>query len=140
VRHLVFLDAFVPSDGDSIFSMIGAPESTIELGGPWLVPPTPRTFDDPEEGAWADTRRVPHPIRCFSEPVRLRQPLEDHPFSLTYVRATADEPDAPGAPIFEAAAAKARSSQAWTYAEIATNHMIPNNRPRELADLLLALL
>jgi hypothetical protein len=27
----------------------------------------------------------------------------------------------------------------WSYHEIATNHMVPNNRPQELADILLKL-
>jgi len=31
------------------------------------------------------------------------------------------------------------TSQAWRYREIATNHMIPSNRPEELVRLLLEL-
>src|SRR6185312_3730403 len=111
-------------------------EQVIRLGDAWLVPPYPRSFDDPVEAEWATARRTPHPIGCFTEPVRLLQPLEAFPFTRTYIRATADEPDAPGTAVFEALAARARSSPAWGYTEIATNHMIPNNRPRELADVL----
>jgi pimeloyl-ACP methyl ester carboxylesterase len=140
VRHLVYLDAFVPGDGDTLFGLFGSTEvAPRSLGDPWLVPPSPREFDDPAETAFAEPRRVPHPIACFSEPVRLRQPLEDFPFTRTYIRATADGPDAAGASAFESAAARARSSTAWQYHEIATNHMIPNNRPKELTDLLLKL-
>jgi pimeloyl-ACP methyl ester carboxylesterase len=139
VRHLVYLDAFVPDDGDSVLGLSGGPERVIKLGDTWLVPPYPRSFDDPVEAEWATARRTPHPIGCFTEPVRLLQPLEAFPFTRTYIRATADEPDAPGTAVFEAIAARARSSPAWGYAEIATNHMIPNNRPRELADVLLAI-
>ena len=138
VRHLVYLDAFVPDDGDTVLSLAGNPErSLIEIGAPWLVPPTPRDFDDPAEAAFANPRRVPHPVACFTEPVRLRQRLEAFPFERTYIRATADAPDAPGTAAFDAAATRARSWDAWHYYEIATNHMVPNNRPDELADLLL---
>jgi pimeloyl-ACP methyl ester carboxylesterase len=138
VRHLVYLDAFVPDDGDTVFALAGNPErNPIEIGGPWLVPPTPREFEDPAEAAFANPRRVSHPLACFTEPVRLRQPIEQFPFARTYIRATADAPDAPGTPAFDAAATRARSSDAWQYHEIATNHMIPNNRPGELAELLL---
>jgi pimeloyl-ACP methyl ester carboxylesterase len=137
VRHLVYLDAFVPDDGDTLLGLTGQTERTpIGLGDAWLVPPSPRDFDDPAEAAFANPRRVPHPLACFTEPVRLLQPLEAFPFSRTYVRATADASDAPGAAVFDAAAARARNSPAWRYREIATNHMIPNNRPRELAGLL----
>jgi pimeloyl-ACP methyl ester carboxylesterase len=141
VRHLVYLDAFVPGDGDSVFSLTGR-GAAAAMAGPgeeWLVPPTPRDFDDPAEAAFAGPRRVAQPIGCFTEPVRLAQPLEAYPFERTYIRATADAPDAPGTAVFEAAAARARGSAAWHYHEIATNHMVASNRPAELTELLLAL-
>ena len=63
VRHLVYLDAFVPSDGDTVLALAGNPErSPIEIGGPWLIPPTPREFEDPAEAAFANPRRVSHPL------------------------------------------------------------------------------
>jgi len=78
-------------------------------------------------------------MACFAEPVRLSRPLEEWPFTRTYIRATADESGATGAGAFERSAAHAAWSPAWTLHEIATNHMIPSNRPRELADILLRL-
>ncbi|MET0459936.1 MAG: alpha/beta hydrolase [Ilumatobacteraceae bacterium] len=140
VRHLVYLDAFVPDDGDSILGMVGAPPpAPMSVGDSWSFPPAPREFDDPAEAAFTDARRVPHPRGCFTEPVRLAQPLEAFPFQRTYIRATADAPDAPGAAVFDAAAARARASTAWHYREIATNHMVASNRPAELAAILLEL-
>jgi pimeloyl-ACP methyl ester carboxylesterase len=180
VRHLVYLDAFVPGDGDTVAGLagIGISYGVIGLGRDWLVPPLPREFDDPAEAAWADARRTPHPAGCFTEPVRLARPLEDYPFTRTYIKATGEprpgsggpgpggsEPGAPesrgpgpggaesggpgsrgaesggpgsGGP-FWAAADRATASPAWRYHEIATNHMIPSNRPEELARLLLDL-
>ena len=140
VRHLVYLDAFVPEDGDTVVALSGRDTAQVmNVGEEWLVPPPPRDYDDPAEAAFANPRRTPHPIGCFTEPVRLHQPLEDFPFSRTYVKATADAPDAPGAKAFWAAAQRAQSSPAWTYREIETSHMIASNRPEELADLLLEL-
>jgi pimeloyl-ACP methyl ester carboxylesterase len=137
LRHVVYLDAFVPADGDSLFALLGrdAP-ATIGIGIDWQVPPAPRTFDDAGEAQFINPRRTPQPLRCFTEAVRLAQPLEEHPFARTYIRATADAPDAPGAAVFEATAAHARTSSAWGYREIATNHMIASNRPAELAQIL----
>jgi pimeloyl-ACP methyl ester carboxylesterase len=140
IRHLVYLDAFVPDDGDSVSSIAGgrAGRGVIELGGEWMVAPLPREFDDPAEAAWASARRTPQPAGCFTEPVRLVRPLEDYPFTRTYIKATGEPRPEPGGP-FWAAADRAMHSPAWRYREIATSHMIPNNRPEDLARLLLEL-
>ena len=140
VAHLVYLDAFVPADGDTVRALAGGPPpGPVTLGQQWLVPPVPRAYDDPDEAAFAEPRRVDHPARCFIEPVAVPRLVEDHPFTRTYIRATADAPDAPGAAAFDAAADHARRSPAWRYHEIATNHMIAQNRPDELVAILLAL-
>jgi pimeloyl-ACP methyl ester carboxylesterase len=136
VRHLVYLDAFVPEDGQSVLSLGGRAVEPMGLGDPWLVPPADREFDDPAEGAFMRARRTPQPIGCFREPVRLERALEDYPFTRTYIRATADRRDAPFAAVFDAAAERARRSADWRYREVATNHMVASNRPDELAALL----
>jgi pimeloyl-ACP methyl ester carboxylesterase len=139
VQHLVYLDAFVPADGDVPIRVLGGEPTRIGIGDRWLLPPVERHFDDPAEAAFATTRRTPHPIGCFTEPVRLLQPLEDHSFSRTFIRASAEQPEAPGSAVFAAIADRLRQSPHWRYREIATNHMIPSNRPVELAEVLLEL-
>jgi pimeloyl-ACP methyl ester carboxylesterase len=139
VGSLVYLDAFVPDDGDSLYGLLGVPVPPRILGAPWLVEGPVRAYEDPAEEAFSTPRRTLHPVGCFTEPVRLSRPLEDWPFSHTYVRATAEEPGVPANPAFEAAAAWARTSDAWRYREIGTTHLVPQNRPRELADLLVEL-
>jgi pimeloyl-ACP methyl ester carboxylesterase len=141
VRHLVYLDAFVPGDGETVYDLTGAAAGrgrVIGLGDAWLVPPLPRDLDDPAEAAWANLRRTPHPVGCFTEPVLLARPLADYPFTRTYIKATGEPRPEPAEP-FWAAADRAKASPAWRYREIATNHMIPSNRPEELARLLLEL-
>jgi pimeloyl-ACP methyl ester carboxylesterase len=140
VRHLVYLDAFVPAAGDTVVGLAGGDgTSRFSLAADWLVPPPPRAFDDPDEGAWQSQRRTPHPLGCFTEPVRLAQPLERFPFTRTYIKATADSPEAPGSDAFWAAAEMAKASPAWRYREIATTHMVASNRPADLVQLLLEL-
>jgi pimeloyl-ACP methyl ester carboxylesterase len=139
VAHLVYLDAFVPADGESLYALIGGAErGAIELGSDWLVPPQPREYDDPAEAAWSGARRTPHPVGCFTEPVRLARPLEDYPFTRTYVKATGEPRPEHGAPFWDAAD-RARQSPAWRYREVDTDHMIPSNRPEDLVRLLLEL-
>ncbi len=140
VRHLVYLDAFVPASGDTVVGIAGRDTiPVITLGVDWLVAPPPREFDDPSEAAWQNERRTPHPVACFTEPVHLAQPVEDFPFTRTYIKATADRPGAPGSGAFWSAAERAKASPAWRYREVATNHMVASNRPEELARLLLEL-
>jgi pimeloyl-ACP methyl ester carboxylesterase len=140
VRELVYLDAFVPSDGDTVASLSGRDRPTVlTLGAEWVVPPPERTYDDPDEARWQTQRRVPHPVRCFTEPVRLRTRLEDQSFGLTYIKATGDGRDAPGGNAFWDAAERAKASDRWRYHEIATNHMVPSNRPAELVAVLASL-
>ena len=137
VRALVYLDAFVPGDGDSVFSLSGqATPGSRTVGEQWLIPPVERVYDTPAEAAFGGPRRAPQPLACFTEPVRLPRPLEEYPVSRTYIRLTADPQPARA---FDAAAERARSSPAWRYAEIATSHLVPHNTPRELTDLLLEL-
>jgi pimeloyl-ACP methyl ester carboxylesterase len=140
VRHLVYLDAFVPGDGDTVDALAGTGPGRAALGpgADWLVPPLPRSFDDPAEAAWASVRRTPQPAGCFTEPVRLPRPVEDYPFTRTYIKATG-EPRPEGGGPFWAAADRAVASPAWRYREIATGHMVAGNRPEDLARLLLEL-
>lgn len=136
IRHLVYLDAFVPEDGESVFSLTGTPRAPMNLNDPWLIPPAARDFDDPAEAVFMNARRTPHPLGCFTEAVRLIDALEDHAFTRTYIRATADRADALGASAFDAAAKRAQESPDWSYHGIQTNHMIASNRPEELSGLL----
>jgi pimeloyl-ACP methyl ester carboxylesterase len=141
ISHLVYLDAFVPADGDSLNALIAAasPAPAIGPGVSWLVPPMARDFDDPAEAAWSAARRTPQPARCFSEPVRLARPLEDYPFTRTYIKASAEPRTQPPSP-FWAAADRANASPAWRYRELGTTHMIPSNRPGDLTRLLTELI
>jgi pimeloyl-ACP methyl ester carboxylesterase len=113
MRSRVYVDAFVPEDGDTLYGLLGVPlPGRHRPGDPWLVDGPSRVYDDPVEEAFAVPRRTPQPIACFTEPVRVSRPLEDWPFTLTYVRATLPEPGVPPNPALEAAAARARGSSA----------------------------
>lgn len=139
VRHLVYLDAFLPVDGESLNELSGRRDVAAGLlGSDWLVPPMARTFEDRREEDWEGLRRTSHPSGCFSEAVHLGRPLEEYPFTRTYIKATG-EARPPEGSAFWAAADRTSTSPSWSYREIGTNHMIPTNRPEELTELLLEL-
>lgn len=141
IAHLVYLDAFVPTDGQSLDTLRHRPSDPLASGpgATWLEPPMERRFSDAGEAGWAGARRLPHPVACFREPVRLRTPLEGHRFALTYVKATDDPQPAHGTGAFWAAAEHAAAHPRWGYHEIDTNHLVQHNAPDALADLLLTL-
>ena len=142
VRHLVYLDAFVPSDGDSVQALTGLGARSAarsDEGGDQssTIAPMPRDLGDPEQTRWAEERRSPQPIATFTEPVRLSKPVESWGFGLTYIKATADPGEAADSAFWQAAA-RAKASDRWAYHEIECNHMVPIMEPNELADLLMA--
>jgi pimeloyl-ACP methyl ester carboxylesterase len=141
IKHLVYLDAFVPGDGQSLNTLTGQVKEGEARPLPkqdWLRQPMARTYDDAADAAFSEPRRTAQPEGTFSEPVRLLRPQEDWPFSLTYIKATGEpRPAQNNGGAFWIAADMAKASPRWGYYEIETNHMVPYNKPRELADVLI---
>ena len=108
----------------------------IELGQDWLLTGPVREYDSPSEAEWMGARRTTHPIGTLTEPVFLSQPLESFPFTRTYIKATQAPEGDIGNEGFWRAARHAKELPVWRYYEIATNQMIANNRPGELARIL----
>lgn len=138
VRELVYLDAFVPADGQCAFDLTGrfAPSGITD---DWAIDGIPRVFEDPAEGEFHLARRSRQPVRTFTEAVRLTQPLEDYPFGRTFIKALGDPRKPEGPDAFYDAADRVRDHPNWRYFETSSNHMVPQNRPQELVDALLAL-
>jgi ribulose-5-phosphate 4-epimerase/fuculose-1-phosphate aldolase/pimeloyl-ACP methyl ester carboxylesterase len=127
IKHLVYLDAFLPANGQSLRDMGG---NRGEDSPDWRVPsrPTNEPIDE-----WSQARRVPHPKGCFTEKVQLSAPLENRPFSLTYIVATGRFDTAP---FFDAAAERLRSEPRWTVREISGGHGMIRTNPEGLFRLL----
>ena len=137
VSHLVYLDAFVPSNGETVWSHLGhVARAKIEIGQDWLLTGPVREYDSRAEAEWMGARRTTHPMGGLTEPVFLAQPLESFSFTRTYIKATRAPENDIGNEAFWRAARHAKESPAWRYYEIATNHMVANNRPKELAQIL----
>jgi pimeloyl-ACP methyl ester carboxylesterase len=138
ISRLIYVDAFVPEDGQSIASI--EPEfGTIleevarEQGDGWRVPPL---VDSSEIDEWAKGRYGPQPIETMRQPVRLTNPARAS-IPHVYIACTERGDDVA---IIEPFARMARASDAWEYHEIATIHDPQAAAPRELADVMLAVL
>jgi pimeloyl-ACP methyl ester carboxylesterase len=75
VAQLIYLDAFVPDDGDSLLDLLPPASRAQRQPGPdgWRIPPTMMPPDTaPEDVAWCMPRRQPTPAKTFSQKLRLR--------------------------------------------------------------------
>ena len=146
VAQLVYLDAFVPRDGEALFDLHPPPmrdamraRSDAEGDG-WYMPPPPFTgqplfgVTDPADLTWLHGKLGPQPRQPHEQPVRLSNPAGAVlPRTFVYC---ADK--GPGDP-FAAMAQRAREGAGWGYRELPTGHDVMVTMPRELAQLLLDL-
>lgn len=152
LRHVVYLDAFLPADGESSASHIvglmkpGATEADFAAeidrrlnaanadgGGP---PDTERLFDIPEEMTEerARVKRLvtPHPVGTQTTPIRLANGGSEG-VPRTYILCAA----APAKTPFMVLADRFRDHSDWTYRELDTTHDAMVTMPTETAALLI---
>jgi pimeloyl-ACP methyl ester carboxylesterase len=137
IAQVVYLDAFVPRDGQSVFDL-HPPEVRDRMraaaqrdGEGWLVPPNPPPPDTPAgDLAWMAPRRLPHPIRTFEQPIRLSGAAERLP--RTYIYCTRPGPGDG----FRQFAERARAEAGWQYREIDSSHNPHITAPETLATML----
>jgi pimeloyl-ACP methyl ester carboxylesterase len=127
IRHLVYVDALVPRDGDSALSISPAwrrdeiLEEARKWGGVWVpfrnsgVPPPPGI-----------------PLLTLSDPVRLDNPRAAAlPRTFVYC-------SSPPASMIGPSAERARIETGWAFHEFRCGHIVQHESPRELASVLLA--
>ena len=133
ISRLVYLDAFVPKNGQCLFDLVSAEnrDRSIKLaesdGDGWLVPPNPMPADTPEEDRrWADPKRVPLPIKTVQQPLYLIH--DSVPMPISYIYCTRDN-------TFDQFARRARE-EGWDYHELDSSHNPHITIPDQLATLL----
>ena len=134
IRHLVYLDAFVPFNGESLASSQGKTMSEYmtdwakqgALDRPGYV--TPSRVPPPDSPA---PRNVPQPIRTVTETIHLSgKPGNGLPVSYIHTRETPGAEDS-----FDRYADRAREL-GWTMYEMIADHSPNRSKPEELAELL----
>lgn len=142
IRHLVYLDAAVPADGQTFASFVPgiAPEDvarreaafrSMAPDGDWLapVPPGMVGVSDPDDVQWLQRRLRPHPLRTWLDPVALPHGGAAG-LPKTYVMATNPPTAAMGYP---RVAEIARGSEEWTLREIDCGHDMMVVSPEQTA-------
>ena len=150
IAQVVYLDAFVPEDGQSVFDLVAperrqAMESLVKTEGHgWLLPrfaPAPWEtivrdmwgVTNDEDVRWIVSLLGPTPVGHFRDPVCRRNPAAER-LRRVYVRCR-QFPN----PRFDQHAEMAQRSELWKYRELAAPHHPAVTIPDELANLLLDL-
>ncbi|MFZ2159249.1 MAG: alpha/beta hydrolase [Bradyrhizobium sp.] len=135
VTQLIYIDAFVPGDGQSLLDLnevARAPMTELAKSGDgWRVPPNPTPPDTPQADLeWLTERRVNMPVKCFEMKLKLRDGALTLPRS--YIYATRITP----ADTFGRFAKQAKNDPAWRYYEIDASHSPNVTAPEALMSLL----
>ena len=136
IARLVYLDAFVPRDGQSALDL--HPDDIRERmrravldGDGWRMPPNPPPPDTPKEDlAWMTPRRMPQPAKTGEQPIRLTGAVESLP--RTYIYCLQPRPG----DVFRPFAERARADAGWQYLEIDASHNPHITAPDALAAML----
>ncbi len=137
VSRLVYLDAFVPSDGQAAIDLVSpgaraARRAAMEASGEgWRIPPNPLAPDtSAEDLAWATPLRRMQPAQTFLQPIRLTGRVEKLRRAYIYCRRKAGEDP------FRQFADRLRTDPDWQYFELEASHSPNITAPRELAAVL----
>ncbi len=145
VQRLVFLDAFIPEDGQSVLDLLPPEISTYfrdvarDHGNGWRLPGGEGQLDlwglKPGEARdFVRARLCDFNLRCFEEPLSLPANRKAG-IPASFVASVAEE--YPAKPFFAPFAAKARVS-GWEVTDLNTGHDCHVERPGEVANILLS--
>jgi pimeloyl-ACP methyl ester carboxylesterase len=132
IAGLVYLDAFVAEDGQSLFDLLRPErrehyESSAADG---LIPaPSPETFGVVDQRDWLADRLTPQPLRTFTQPLAL---ASEPPLPRIYVRCT----QGPLTASFAGFAQRYRDTAGWHVVDFESGHDAMITRPVDVAALL----
>jgi pimeloyl-ACP methyl ester carboxylesterase len=135
IGTLVYLDAFVPENGTSLFDYFPGEQmrtDAAENGEGYIVTPisAARFQVNANDAAWVDAMCVKHPLATFEQKLALsgqRVPKN------VYILATGWESST-----FRQIAARFKDETGWQVVSIACGHDVMIDRPQELAAALIA--
>jgi len=141
IASLVYLDAFVPENGQALLDIVPTGPGTVQASplpdAEWLAPPPPvDAFGEPSEAvrAFAARKLSAHPVACFTQPLRLTGGI-DRIRRKTYIYCNDPQPTT-FTPFYE----KLRNRPGWVVYTLPCTHMVCSDMPEELTALLLRVL
>ena len=143
IAHLVYLDTFVPRDGESMADVSRIViwllrKQTRAHGDGWRVDPrgTYGVTAEPDR-SWVLSKVTPQPLKTFEQPLHLKNPAIVSATPRTHI-------DCTGGGCFRSLMRRILARRAlppteagWRLRQLPTSHCAMITMPRELADLLL---
>jgi pimeloyl-ACP methyl ester carboxylesterase len=139
ISALVYVDAFVPENGQSLHDTLpleqreAQVQGALATGDGWRVPPIPaEVFNvNARDRGWVNQQRTPQSLATFQQPLKLTGAIERIQ-NITYVLATGWE-HSPFPQFYEKAKAKG-----WRTLTMECGHDVLLDKPDELLEVLLA--
>jgi pimeloyl-ACP methyl ester carboxylesterase len=138
ISALVYLDAFLPEDGQSLFDINVPKNSQAFLAsaggiGGLAVPPPPAAFFNvnAEDAARVDALATPFPLGAFTEKIKLsgaHKRIARH----VYVHGTILPRESPFKPFYD----RVKDDPAWTAHTLACGHDVMLDMPDRVTDIL----
>ena len=138
LASVVFLDAFVPTNGQTIMSLSrqglrDAVNAAIKRGDLGIPPASAAYFNvNEKDRAFVDRKCTPQPIGTYGDPLKLTGARETIA-KKTYIRAKGFNSGG-----FDAIAARLRADRSWNVHDMPCGHDAMIDMPDKLTELLLA--
>jgi len=137
IRSIVFLDAFIPDNGEFLFDIVQPAVKEVIQGvldrGETIVPVRDAAAFkvNEKDRAWVDSLATPQPIRTMTEKIKLMG-ARDRIAKKIYIRAS-------GYPnvSFDKAYARVKADRGWRTYEVPCGHDVMIDDPDRLTDILL---
>jgi pimeloyl-ACP methyl ester carboxylesterase len=133
IRSLVYLDAFVPADGQSLISLLPPLLPPPVAASEATLAPLPAVFFGAslEVAAFVDARTTPQPTACFTQALKLTGGIDRIKMKI-YIYANVPAPTT-----FTQFYEKLENRADWTVCTLPCTHLVQIDMPNELNALLL---
>ena len=127
ISAIVYLDAFIPADGQSLFDMTHTNPPTVHA-----IPPHLAAYFhvNAADSAWVDTKLTPHPTGCFTEKLKVTGAYQTIAKKV-YIRAPLFKMAA-----FDAALEQCRADRSWKTEVVTCGHDVMIDQPEVLTAIL----
>ncbi len=130
IKRLVYLDAIVPADGDSVVTLLGRGDFIKQMTkGDFIVPPWVRPDQPPPHD-------VPQSLKTFTDPIVLKNEAA-RKIPATYIL-TVDQGKEPKDDDFFSQSVRAKE-RGWTMLQLTADHNPQRTAPEALVEMLAAI-
>ena len=127
ISAIVYLDAFLPADGQSLFDITHTTAPAIAA-----IPARPAAYFtvNAADSAWVESKLTPHPTGCFTEKLKVSGARQSIPKKV-YIRAPLFK-----MPAFDGFLEQCRADRSWKTETVTSGHDVMIDQPEILTAIL----